>query len=375
MAFYIVAITLLLLGLYDVFGQDLKIKEKILKSVVIFLIIFLGTRGLLGWDWYFYYPSFFYETYIYEKGYMIYTALISGIWKNYIFYQFLTGTVDIIVLYFIFKKYCKFPTLTFAIFFSIQGLQMEVELLRNMKAIILFLISIKYIEERKIFPFLLLNFMGITFHWSALIYLPMYYILNFKYSKKFIVSIFILGSICYIFDIKILASLLEKLEFITSGPFKEKISNYKSILPAQSFRGLNLFYFERLILFFIAYFYEKNTVLKNSAYIWILIFLFTSELSIVSVRIGILFIYSVWIILSRGIEIENKKISYSLLSVILFLCGFRLYNNLNFPGNKINYRYRNVIFNKIDYEKREAELKESKKFLKDSHGKELLIQY
>ncbi|MEG1808045.1 MAG: EpsG family protein [Cetobacterium sp.] len=375
MAFYIVAITLLLLGLYDVFGQNLKIKERLLKVIVIFLIIFLGTRGLLGWDWYFYYPSFLNETYIYEKGYMIYTTFIAGIYRNYIFYQFITGTIDIVVLYYIFKKYCKFPILTFAIFFSIQGLQMEVELLRNMKAIILFLISIKYIEERKIFPFLLLNFVGITFHWSALIYLPMYYILNFKYNKKFIVSVFILGSICYVFDIKILANLLEKLEFITSGPLKEKILNYRSILPVESFRGLNLFYFERLVLFFIAYFYEKNNILKNSAYIWISIFLFTSELSIVSVRIGILFIYSVWIIFSRGVEIENKKISYSLLSVILFLCGFRLHNNLNFPGNKINYRYQNAIFNKLDYEKREVELKESKKFLKDSHGKELLIQY
>ncbi|MEG0817728.1 EpsG family protein, partial [Cetobacterium sp.] len=315
------------------------------------------------------------ETYIYEKGYMIYTTFIAGIYRNYIFYQLITGTIDIVVLYYIFKKYCKFPILTFAIFFSIQGLQMEVELLRNMKAIILFLISIKYIEERKIFPFLLLNFMGITFHWSALVYLPMYYILNFKYNKKFIVSVFILGSICYVFDIKILANLLEKLEFITSGPLKEKILNYRSILPVESFRGLNLFYFERLVLFFIAYFYEKNNILKNSAYIWISIFLFTSELSIVSVRIGILFIYSVWIIFSRGVEIENKKISYSLLSVILFLCGFRLHNNLNFPGNKINYRYQNAIFNKLDYEKREVELKESKKFLKDSHGKELLIQY
>ncbi|MEG1451024.1 MAG: EpsG family protein [Cetobacterium sp.] len=375
MAFYIVAITLLLLGLYDVFGQNLKIKERLLKVIVIFLIIFLGTRGLLGWDWYFYYPSFLNETYIYEKGYMIYTTFIAGIYRNYIFYQLITGTIDIVVLYYIFKKYCKFPILTFAIFFSIQGLQMEVELLRNMKAIILFLISIKYIEERKIFPFLLLNFVGITFHWSALIYLPMYYILNFKYNKKFIVSVFILGSICYVFDIKILANLLEKLEFITSGPLKEKILNYRSILPVESFRGLNLFYFERLVLFFIAYFYEKNNILKNSAYIWISIFLFTSELSIVSVRIGILFIYSVWIIFSRGVEIENKKISYSLLSVILFLCGFRLHNNLNFPGNKINYRYQNAIFNKLDYEKREVELKESKKFLKDSHGKELLIQY
>jgi hypothetical protein len=46
-----------------------------------------------------------------------------------------------------------------------------------------------------------------------------------------------------------------------------------------------------------------------------------------------------------------------------------------FPGNKINYKYENAIFNKLNYEKREKELIESKKYLKESHGKELLIQY
>ncbi|WP_297599208.1 EpsG family protein [uncultured Cetobacterium sp.] len=375
MAFYIVAIIISLLGLYDVFGKNSQIKNKLLKVVVFFLIVFLGTRGFLGWDWYFYYPSFLNGTYVYEKGYMFFTIFISRIWKNYIFYQFITGSIDLLVFYFVFKRYCKYPILTFAIFFSIQGLQMEVELLRNMKAIVLFLLSLKYIEERKILPFLLLNVLGATFHLSALIYLPMYYILNINYNKKIILSIFILGSFYYIFDLKIFIILLENLGNVSNGAFRDRVLNYKSVLPIETFRGLNMFYLERLILFAVAYFNEKNIILKNSAYIWIFIFLFTSELSIISVRIGILFIYSIWIVLSRAVEIQDIRTKYLVLATIFLLCGFRLHNNLSFIGNADNYRYENIIFGGLDYERREKELKESKKFLKDSHGKELLIQY
>lgn len=373
MIFILIALILLVLGVYDIFSEDKIKKEKILKGVVILLILFLGTRGFLGWDWYFYYPSFMNSTYIYEKGYMLYTSLIKGIFKNYIFYQFITTAVDFIALYYIFKRYCKYPIMAFAIFFSLQGLYIEVELLRNIKAIILFLFSIQYIKERKIVPFLFLNILGILFHTSAILYLPMYFILNYAYKKKVIMSIFILGSIYYLLDLKIFQLIFHlNLEFLPEI-FRDKLINYKEVVPKELFRGLNLLYLERAVVFFLAYRYERDTVIKNSAYVWIAIFLFTSELSIVSLRIGVLFVYGAWLVLTRAIEnVENKKV---LIGVIFILCLGRMYQSITFTGNKINYKYKNAIFNELNYEEREQELIESKKYLKESHGKELLIQY
>ncbi|MEG0236701.1 MAG: EpsG family protein [Cetobacterium sp.] len=373
MIFISIALILLMLGIYDVFSENKVQKEKILKGIIIILIIFLGTRGFLGWDWYFYYPSFMNSTYIYEKGYMLYTSLIRGFFRNYIFYQLITTTIDFIAIYFIFKKYCKYPIMAFAIFFSIQGLHIEVELLRNIKAMILFLFSIQYIRERKITPFLILNILGILFHTSAVFYLPMYFILNYNYKNKIIMATFILGSIYYLLDLKIF-HLIFKLNFeYLPDIFENKLINYRSIVPKELIRGLNLFYLERAFIFFLAYKYEKDLIIKNSAYIWIFIFLFTSELSIVSLRIGILFIYGAWLVLTRAIEnVKNKK---NLIIIICLLCFVRIYRSMIFPGNKINYKYENAIFNKLDYKKREKELIESKKYLKESHGKELLIQY
>lgn len=373
MIFISISLILMILGIYDIFGKNEFYKKIVLKAVVVFLILFLGTRGFLGWDWYFYYPSFMEKSYIYEKGYMIYTSFIGGIFKNYIFYQIITTTIDFIALYYIFKKYCKYPIVAFAIFFSIQGLHIEVELLRNIKAIVLFLFSLKYIEERKILPFLILNILGIFFHTSALIYIPMYFILNHKYKEKIILNLFIIGSIYYLLDLQIFHIIFNMDLNILPDLLKNKILNYKEVIPDNLNRGFNIFYLERAILFFLTYNYEKNIIIRNSSYIWIFIFLFTSELSIVSLRMSILFVYGVWLVLARSLE--NTKHKGALIALIFFICFIRIYKSISFPGNKINYKYESVIFNKLDYKKREQELIESKKYLKDSHGKELLIQY
>ena len=368
-----ISITLLILGIYDVFSEHKDRKELILKIIIACLILFLGTRGFLGWDWYFYYPSFMEGTYIYEKGYMIYTSFIGSIFKNYIFYQFLTTTIDFISLYYIFKRYCKYPIMAFAIFFSIQGLHIEVELLRNIKAILLFLFSLKYFEERRVFPFLVLNIIGISFHTSAILYLPMYFILNYKYKKEIVLGIFLIGSLYYLSNLKAIEFLLNYNWSFLPMAIAEKISSYKSILPESLKREFNLFYIERLVLFFLAYLYEENRVIKNSLYILVGIFLFTSELSVGSLRIGILFIYSTWLVLTRSLEKNINK--FVLISVILLLSVTRIYRSINFPGNRINYKYENVLFNELNYKKRETEIIKSKIYLKESHGKELLIQY
>ncbi|MGL4999382.1 MAG: EpsG family protein [Cetobacterium sp.] len=373
MFFISIAIIFIAFGIYDVFSENLDRKKIILKSILIFTVLLLGTRGFLGWDWYFYYPSFMEGTYIYEKGYMLYTSLIKQIFKSYIFYQFVTLTLDFIALYYIFKSYCKYKIMAFAIFFCIAGFHMEVELLRNMKAIILFLFSLKYIEERKIIPFLILNLIGFSFHTSAIFYLPMYYILNYNYRDRIVFLIFSIGSFYYLFQINGLQNFMNYDWSFLPYVLQNKILSYREVLTQNSFRGFNYFYFERAICFYLAFKYEKNRVLKNSLYLYIFIFLFTSELSIASFRVGILFIYSSWFVLARSIEkIKNK---YLIVFLITFVSLSRISRSLLFPGNVINYRYQNVIFSELDYEKRSLELIKSKTYLKESYGKELLIQY
>nr|WP_307775522.1 EpsG family protein [uncultured Cetobacterium sp.] len=372
MLLFVIGIFILGLGLVETKVENERYRNRMLIFTMVGIGVLLAFRGFLGWDWYFYYPSFMHGSYIYEKGYMIYTKLIGGIYKNYIFYQSINVIIDFSILYVIFKRYCKYPLLTFAIFFMVQGLPMEVDLMRNMKAILLFMLSLKYIEERNIYMFLLLNIIGVSFHTSAIIYFPMYFLLNRDYKKEVVISIFLVGTIIYFFNVDFIKVGLKNIALFFPEGLEKKITSYISILPENLNRGFNFFYLERLILFILALLYEKNRVLKNSAYMYIGLFLFTSELSIVSLRFGIMFIYSLWIIFSRIIE---KEKSFILYIFIVFIATYRSYNYLFFSGNKINYKYESVITKDLDYEKREKELIKSKKNLKETHGKELLIQY
>lgn len=364
-------------GIYDVVGRDKKIKKRAYVGALILLGIFFGTRGFIGWDWYHYYPSFMEEKYIYEPGYMALSRFIGRIYKNYNFFVFINSAIDFVAIYFIFKRWSKYPILTLALYFGVQGIPMEVDLMRNIKSILLFLFSLEYIERRKPIPFILLNGLGILFHGSSAIYLPMYFILNRKWDKRFILGLFILGNIYYLLNPKFIIGGFELLGRGLGGSWEDKILGYLSVVPRELENEVTFFYLERIVLFVFAFTVSKNEIIKNSVYVWIFIFLFTSEISIASVRIGILFVYSCWFLLSEIPSVVNTRIEKEIgVALAISIALFRFYNHVSFPGNQMVYPYENIFIGKNgSYEERSQILIEARKTVGDAHGKELLLQY
>lgn len=373
--FFTITFILLGLGIWDIYSNRVDLKNKIFIGSLIVLGVLLGTRNFVGTDWYFYYPHFMEGKIVYEVGYNLYAKFIGGIYKNFTFYQCINVLVDFSILYIVIKRYSKYKLLALALFFSIHGLVMEVDLLRNFKSILLFILSIKYIEEEKPLQFLMFNTLGVLFHSSAIIFFPMYFILKRKYTNKVILFVFFLGIGYYLTNQSFFIELIEFIGNKIGGGIGEKLVKYFQIIPKID-RGINLFFIERVILFLIIYKYEGNNILKNSMYIYIFLFLFFSEFSIVFLRIAIMFSYSLWFCLARVFENEiEKKEKIFLILCVLGISIFRADNFLNYSGSQINYKYRNVFFNSKTYLEREKELIESKKDLLETHGKELLIQY
>ncbi|MGL6168667.1 MAG: hypothetical protein ACRC0Y_10300, partial [Fusobacteriaceae bacterium] len=114
---------------------------------------------------------------------------------------------------------------------------------------------------------------------------------------------------------------------------------------------------------------------KNSIFIGIIIFLFFSELSIVSLRIMLLFSYAYWFFIPLIIQMTKEK-----LKIIIFVLGimigiFRGYNFLSFPTNKIMYSYENILWKKSNFQDRKEVLKSLLKYRENVGEKELLLQY
>lgn len=381
---------LLLGGAVDVFGKNERKKHMLFVFSIILLIGFLGLRGFIGWDWWAYYPSYnnLPGGFNYEIGYEIWSNIFYKIGLSYHHFTFINTVADILILAYVLKKYSKYPIFSMFLFLAVQGLSFEVDLLRNAKAVLLFIISIQFIKERKIIPFLILNILGMTFHISSIIYLPMYFILNRNYSRKIILPLIILGNIYYIFDTKLFIHILEYMSSVLPAAVGGKITSYLSIIPQNYKLPIGTLYFERLVTFIMVFFFlhkEKGSrekenpyslIMENSFYIFYLIFLFTSEFFIASTRIGILFIYANWFLWGDIIEnLRNTKIKVAVFLIAVLIGGNRIYNHFDFNGNKILYCYENIITDHKSYEEKMKDLGRARKFKDEADGKELLILY
>ena len=381
---------LLLGGAVDVFGKNERKKHMLFVFLIILLIGFIGLRGFIGWDWWAYYPSYnnLPNGFNYEIGYEIWSNIFYKIGLSYHHFTFINTVADILILAYVLKKYSKYPIFSMFLFLAVQGLSFEVDLLRNAKAVLLFIISIQFIKERKIIPFLILNILGMTFHMSSVIYLPMYFILNRNYSRKIILPLIILGNIYYLFDTKLFIHILEYMSSILPAAVGGKITSYLSIIPQNYKLPIGTLYFERLVTFIMVFFFlhkEKGSrekenpyslIMENSFYIFYLIFLFTSEFFIASTRIGILFIYANWFLWGDIIEnLRDTKIKAAVFLIAVLIGGNRIYNHFDFNGNKILYRYENIITDHKSYEEKMKDLGRARKFKDEADGKELLILY
>ena len=381
---------LLLGGAVDVFGKNERKKHMLFVFSTILLIGFLGLRGFIGWDWWAYYPSYnnLPNGFNYEIGYEIWSNIFYKIGLSYHHFTFINTVADILILAYVLKKYSKYPIFSMFLFLAVQGLSFEVDLLRNAKAVLLFIISIQFIKERKIIPFLILNILGMTFHMSSVIYLPMYFILNRNYSRKIVLPLIILGNIYYLFDTKLFIHILEYMSSILPAAVGGKITSYLSIIPQNYKLPVGTLYFERLVTFIMVFFFlhkEKNhrekenpysLIMENSFYIFYLIFLFTSEFFIASTRIGILFIYANWFLWGDIVEnLRDTKIKAAVFLIAVLIGGNRIYNHFDFNGNKILYRYENIITDHKSYEEKMKDLGRARKFKDEADGKELLILY
>lgn len=381
---------LLLGGAVDVFGKNERKKHMLFVFSIILLIGFLGLRGFIGWDWWAYYPSYnnLPNGFNYEIGYEIWSNIFYKIGLSYHHFTFINTVADILILAYVLKKYSKYPIFSMFLFLAVQGLSFEVDLLRNAKAVLLFIISIQFIKERKLIPFLILNILGMTFHMSSVIYLPMYFILNRNYSRKIVLPLIILGNIYYLFDTKLFIHILEYMSSVLPAAVGGKITSYLSIIPQNYKLPVGTLYFERLVTFIMVFFFlhkEKNhrekenpysLIMENSFYIFYLIFLFTSEFFIASTRIGILFIYANWFLWGDIIEnLRDTKIKAAVFLIAVLIGGNRIYNHFDFNGNKILYRYENIITDHKSYEEKMKDLGRARKFKDEADGKELLILY
>lgn len=349
------------------------VKRKILHGgCIILYLFFIGLRGHIGTDWYAYYTIYenipaltdehlgrFIETSLLEKGFLYYVSVIKAIHPDYYFFTLVSSVIDILIIHCFLRRYVKWYTLGFLVFIIMGGLMM-CDLLRNIKSILLFLLSLRYLYERKALAFFALNLAGLFFHVSSIIYLPLYFILHRTWPRAILATVFIAGNLVFLLQVEYLRPAIEYATSLLGGKFLYMGNLYLATEQFDERYNISIGYLERFISgALVLGYYRKlirqrptNVMFVNAFTLYFASFFLCSEIRELSARLSVLFIFAYWVLYPALYEEITSRFNRS-----CFLFCLICYSLIKVVGmtSNILYKYDNILWGTAPYEQRAEE--------------------
>ena len=212
------------------YDNNRKIRQCVRICCCALFVLFFGFRGFVGWDWVNYYPAYQeivplfsrgylnnYDIGTFEGGFVTFMSVVKLISSNYHFFILVCVVIDVSILHVFFKRHSSNYAFSFLIFIALY-LGAELDILRNMKSIGLFLLSVKYIQQRRFLPYLLLMTLAFMFHSSTLFLFPLYFVPRTLPRQCFIV-VFVVGNLLYLSQIAYMAPLISEGGRLLGGKY------------------------------------------------------------------------------------------------------------------------------------------------------------
>lgn len=302
---------------------------------LLLFFVFFGLRGYVYSDCLTYevffsnLPSFFdgikkvlfsYKKNGFEPGFFWISVIVKTIFPDYLALQFTLAVINFLVLFKLFDTYVpNHKNLCFLVFFCYYGIITYFNLLRNCLAISCFIISIKEVECKNYLKYLAWNLFGALFHSSALVYIPLYFLLGKEYKRRHILFMFVFGLFVFLLRIRWLSVILASVAGHFSGHIVERIIRYMASEKFSASYGISFGFIERFINFVVVFWCSERlkrrnqylNIILNIFYLYIFIWLYCSEMYILVQRLPLLFVFSYWIVLPSVFEVlgnENKKL-------------------------------------------------------------------
>lgn len=374
---YLAVFLILLFLAFNEIGKLHVISKKNSRIIAFCLMLFfIGLRGHLMTDFINYYPFFEHLPTItdlsisdldklkFEPGFIVYSSLVKTILPDYYAWVFVNTLLDLLVLYYVSRKFCLSTALLFMLLLVYWGLVIEINLYRNSKAIMLFLLSLPYLLKRSIVPYMALNLLGCSFHISSIVYLPMYFVLDREIPKAWVWGLFVFSNVVFFLGVS-LSSQLQGLTTLVDGilgsdELSSKATRWQENKRYGESYGFSLGYLERLFFFVLFTLqYQKlilqrttNRVFYNAFIIFYFLFHTLSPISAeIMRRMSILFGFSYWFLISN--YLCQKRLKDLLFWAMILLCFMRIgvstadlsmrYENILLGGSTDNYSERRLV--------------------------------
>ena len=215
-----------------------------------------------------------------EKGYELLNAIIAVFTQNFQWVVIITSFLTIFLLTIVIYQYSKYYTLSFLLyipffyFFTLSGV-------RQGLALSISLMSFRFLKEKKFFKYLLVILLAASFHYTALVMIPAYFVLNIKLDWKRMSVIGALAFLIYLFTEKIFLLMTRLIPKYAGYGTEAGIEQY---LNGQSWKSMAIcLLIFVLMLLFHSRMEEKdsrNSVYLNISFISVLISLFQTKVGV-----------------------------------------------------------------------------------------------
>lgn len=268
-------ITLLMLSFKDVFGRKISVRREsiLLSLLLLYLSILAGIRHGIGID-YFTYQNIFhgindFSDYNYlEPGFRLLVVFFKsiGVHSQWLFFVF--ALITLVLLVKSITKNSYYPLLSLFLYLCIFYTGYVFNVLRQGIAMSIFLISLQYIEERRIWRVLLLSLIGTSIHYSGIFIIIGYIFTKISIKRKTYI-ILLLISIGLIFASNLYAGKI--ISFMPAIISQKLISYSNTFRSSIDLVGL----IQRVLLFIplLMYYPMLNKVDKKFEIIFKLYFL------------------------------------------------------------------------------------------------------
>lgn len=300
-----------------------------------------------------------------EPGFVYYCCLIKTFTHNYLVFQAIDTLVDLILFYKGLEWFSSNNGLTYMIFFAMNGLILFVDALRNVKTILLFIIALRYVYERKVIKYYLYCIIAVLFHISSIVYFPFYFVLYRKFRRSTFVILFLFNIVFFFFSAQVFLVIFTAISGSMPGRLGEMIQAYvlKSSDMSEQ-RTLSLGLIEKVVTFSIVFFMyrslykNKNILIINCFLVYFSLYFVFSGFYEVSNRLSVLFIFSYWILWPQFIAVIKERnfkaigllvtLTYCIMKCSLYSKPYQEYENVLLGSKTYHQRMYILKTNTVD---------------------------
>ncbi|MBE6322296.1 MAG: EpsG family protein [Bacteroidales bacterium] len=364
-----------LISVFQIFVKSSNTIQNIcVLAVDLALILFLGFRGYILTDWAILYKDLYttmpplYKTteiwhYITESTtepiFLVYASICKCFSSEYQFFVLINFLTDLILIHIVFNRYLdkKYWAFFVVIFLGFNGFIFEANLMRNTKGLLLFLLSLKYIQERKFCKFLILNIIGLGFHWTSVFFIPTYFFIHLFLNRNTYAIILVSTIVLYFIAPYIFDFLGKTIADTIGGKVQERYLTYSGSGVYNKARGFGLGDIQRYaIAFLFLLLYNKMRkeryfyIFINAFCIYIMIAALGANFDIIRTRLSALFLFPIWFLCPQIVNCVTQKSKIILLLLLLMLPALKIYKSVH---DDILWEYDNMLIGKHkSYEQR-----------------------